>query len=72
MEFLLWQPKRQETKSRLSAPNASIEITTVLKTKRTILTDWFSLNTARSARSTRNTKNPNNSILKARVKRRSF
>jgi hypothetical protein len=62
MEFLLWQPKRQETKLRLNAPNASIEITTVLRTRRTILTDWFFPNTARSAKSTRITKNPNNSI----------
>ena len=58
--FLLWQLKRQEQKSLLNAPNASIETTTVLRTKRTIPIDWFFPNTARSARSTPNTKNLNN------------
>jgi hypothetical protein len=62
MEFLLWQLKPLERKLRLNARNASIETTTVLRTKRTILIDWFFPNTALSARSTPNTKNLNNAF----------
>ena len=39
--FLLWQLKRQEQKSLLNAPNASIETTILLKIRRTIPTDLF-------------------------------
>jgi hypothetical protein len=63
MEFLLWQLKPLERKSRLNVRNVSIETTTVLKTKRTIPTDWFFPSTALSARSTPNTKKLNNSEI---------
>jgi hypothetical protein len=59
MEFLLWQLKPLERKSRLNVRNASIETTTVLRTKRTILTDWFFPNIALVAESTPNTKKRN-------------
>ena len=57
---LLWQLRPLETKLRSNAPNARAETTTVLRTKRTIPTDWFFPSTALVAESTPNTKNPNN------------
>ena len=65
MEFLLWQLKPLETKLRSNAPNARAETMTVLRTKRTILIDWFFLSTALSARSTPITKKLNNSVESA-------
>jgi hypothetical protein len=65
MEFLLWQLKPLERKSRLSARNASIETTTALRIKRTIPIDWFFPNTVLSARSTPITKKLNNSVESA-------
>ena len=57
--FLLWQLKPLETKLRSNVPNARAETMTVLKTKRTIPTDWFFPSTALVAESTPNTKNRN-------------
>ena len=65
MEFLLWQPKRQETRSRLNVPNASIETMTVSKIKRTIRIDLLFPNTVLSAESTPNTKSLNNNMVGA-------
>ena len=66
---LLWQSKRQEPKLLLNVPNASIETMTALRTRRTILIVWWSLNIVLSARSTRNTKNRNNSWRRTQNKR---
>ena len=62
MEFSLWQPKRQEPKLRLNAPNARAETTTASRIRRTILIELKLRNIVNSVRNIPFIKKQNNCI----------